>query len=189
VLQGQYRPAIKLPPNERPRLFTGAKISPDSIWLPAINRTPPAGARLLASFEQPTWDPWKRSGAAWGKAPVEAPVAGQPLVLGASGTRFATSMHDGDASTGRITTAPFPLDGTRITMFLGGGTDATKLRVELWVDNALIAVTSVPEPGGQSLREVSLAVPVEYLGRPATLVFVDDSPHGHLTVDDVWIWD
>jgi hypothetical protein len=119
---------------------------------------------------------------------VQTSVPGQSIVLGASGQRFATSMHDGDDATGRITTAPFPLEATKLTMRLGGGTDATKLRVELWVENANIATASVPEPGGDTLREVTLVVAGEHRGKPATLVFIDDSLNGHLTVDDVWLW-
>jgi hypothetical protein len=188
ILHSNYRPAMKLPSNERPRLYTGAKIVPDSIWVPAIKAAPPAGATTLADFEQAVWDPWRKTGSAWGNGPVQTSVPGQGIVLGASGQRFATSMHGGDAATGRLTSSPFLLEATKVTLRLGGGTDATKLRVELWVDGANIATAGVPEPGGDTLRDVSLAVPGEHRGKQATLVFVDDSPTGHLTVDDAWIW-
>jgi hypothetical protein len=187
-LHTSYRPAFKLPSTERPRLFTGAKIVPDSIWLPAVTAKPPDGASPLHDFERVMWDGWRKTGNAWGNGPVQTSLPGQPIALGASGQRFATSMHDGDASIGRITSPPFALDATKLTLRLGGGTDVTKLRVELWVDNAIIATTSVPEPGGESLQDVALVVPGEHRGKQATLVFVDDSPNGHLTVDDVWIW-
>ena len=188
ILHSNYRPALKLPSTERPRLFTGAKIVPDAIWIPAVRAAPPAGATSLFDFEQVTWDAWRKSGNAWGKGPVQTSLPGQPIVLGASGQRFATSMHDGDASTGRVTSSPFPLDATKLSLRLGGGTDATKLRVELWVDNAIIATASVPEPGGETLHDVTLAVPAEQRGKQATLVFVDDSATAHLTIDDVWLW-
>jgi len=45
-------------------------------------------------------------------------------------------MNGGDAATGRVTSPMFTLDGARLTLRLGGGTDATKLRAELWVDEA-----------------------------------------------------
>ena len=97
-------------------------------------------------------------------------------------------MHGGDAAMGRLTSTPFPLEATKLTLRLGGGTDATKLRVELWADGANIATAGVPEPGGDTLRAVTLTVPGEHRSKQATLVFVDDSPTGHLTADDVWIW-
>jgi fructan beta-fructosidase len=131
---------------------------------------------------------WRKTGNAWGNGPVQTSLPGQPIVLGASGQRFATSMHDGDAATGRITSPAFTLEATKLTMHLGGGTNATKLRVELWVENAIVATTSVPEPGGDTLQDVTITVPGEHRGKQAMLVFVDDSPTGHLTVDDVWIW-
>ena len=88
------------------------------------------------------------------------------------------------------------LDGTRLTMKLGGGTDATKLRVELWAEDSeinphgatgVVATASVLLPGGESLRVVTLDVS-KFKGKPARLVLVDDSETGHLVIDDVWIW-
>lgn len=189
ILHGHYRPALRLPRDERPRLYTGAKIVPDSIWIPAVRATAPAGAKVLFDFEHVTFDGWRRTGNAWGNGPVQTSLPGQPIVLGASGQRFATSIHDGDAATGRLSSAPFPLEASRLTLRLGGGTDATKLRVELWIGTTITATASVPEPGGETLREVTLAVPDDQRGQQATLVLVDDSPAGHLTVDDVWSWD
>lgn len=183
------------PCNERPRLYSGARIQPDSIWMPALPATPPAGARAVFDFENPTWDGWTTSGSAWGKGPVTAPVAGQDLVLGATGLRFATSMHDGDRATGRLTTPEFQIDGARLTMRLGGGTD-DKLRVELWAkDPELdphgatrpVATASALLPGGDALREVTLDVS-RLRGERARLVLVDDSESGHLVIDDVWLW-
>jgi hypothetical protein len=188
-LNASYRPALKLPPNERPRLFTGAKIVPDAIWIPATKATPPTGATSVFDFEQLSWDGWRKTGNAWGMGPVQTSMPGQPIVIGASGQRFGTSMHDGDAASGRLTTPAFTLDGAKLMLRLGGGTDATKLRVELWVDTTIMATASVPEPGGESLQDIVIAIPPEQRGKSATLVFVDDSPTGHLTVDDVWIWD
>ena len=122
ILHSAYRPALKIPANERPRLFTGAKIVPDAIWIPAVKAAPPAGATTLHDFEQVTWDGWRKTGSAWGNGPVQTSLPGQSIVLGASGQRFATSMQDGDASTGRITTPAFALEAVKLTMRLGGGT-------------------------------------------------------------------
>jgi len=195
-IQPYYRPALKLPPDERPRVFTGAGTSydpwgccqtPDTIWLPALPAQPPPGAKIEFDFEGPTWGNWQRSGPAWGDGPVEQALPGQGLVLGATGRRFATSMHNGDATTGRMTSPPFLLDGSKLSMMVGGGTDATKLRVELWVEGMLVRVTGVPAPGGDTLRRVEWNIS-DVRGKQATLVLVDDSPTGHLDIDDVWLW-
>jgi hypothetical protein len=186
---------VPLPCNERPRLYSGARPAPDSIWMPAIPATPPAGARAVFHFEHPTWDGWMMSEAAWGKGPVTEPVSGQELVVGATGARFATSMHGGDRATGRLTSPEFQIDGTRLTMRLGGGTN-DQLRVELWSrDPALdpygasspVATASVLLPGGDTLREVTLDVS-RFRGKPGQLVLIDDSETGHLAIDDVWLW-
>lgn len=184
-----YRPAFKLPLDERPRLYTGALIQPDSIWVPATNGPPPPGVQVLFDFETAAWDGWTLSGPAWGKRPEAESTPGQSLVLGAGGRRFATSMHEGEAATGRVTSAPFALDGTKLTLLLGGGTDATKLRVELWSVDApkLLATASVPEPGGDTLRTVTINL-AGIAPTQAKLVLVDDSPTAHLDVDEVWLW-
>ncbi len=103
------------------------------------------------------------------------------------GMRFVTSIHGGDAATGRMTSPPFMLDGDKLTLSIGGGTDATKLRVELVVDGKPVATQSVPEPGGDALKRVTIEIGAAK-GKQGKLVLVDDSPAGHLDVDDVWLW-
>jgi hypothetical protein len=94
-------------------------------------------------------------------------------------------MWGGDAATGRVTSPAFTLDGT-LMLKLGGGSDATKLRVELWVDDKIVGTAAAPAEGGNTLQVVTIE-PGEARGAQAKLVLVDDSPTGHLDVDDVWI--
>jgi hypothetical protein len=185
-----YRPALKLPATEQPRVYTGAPVVPESIWVPALPSAPPKGAKVVFDFEAATWQGWTKSGGAWGNGPESESQAGQDLVIGATGQRFATSMHGGDAATGRVTSPSFALDGARLTLKLGGGTDATKLRVELWVDGQIAKSGGPPSLGGDVLRELSWDIG-ELRGKWGTLVLVDDATtgDGHLTVDDVWLWD
>ena len=186
-LRATYRPALTIPDNERPHVYTGARVVPEVIWLPILPAVVPAGARVVFDFESASWNDWAHTGNAWGTGPAGDPLPGMGLVLGSSGRRFATSDHDGDKAVGRVSSPSFPLDGTKLTMRLGGGTDATKLRVELWVDDAIAKVASVPQPGGDALHEVAIDV-TELRGKLGHLVLVDDSPVGHLDVDDVWMW-
>ena len=113
---------------------------PDSIWVPGD----PGHARRrrhasCSTSRRPTWDGWARSGVAWGNGPVAEPRPGQDLVLGATGARFATSMTTGDAAIGRMTSPMFMLDGVKLTLRLGGGTDsdeAARRAVGRWRDRA-----------------------------------------------------
>jgi hypothetical protein len=193
-LRRDYRPAFVLPPDERPRLYTGAKIVPDSIWIPAISPAATPPAKVVFDFESPRWPAgWRFTGTAWGDGPVSDPLPGQGIVFGASGARFATSMHGGDPATGYATSPKFLLDGGRLTIRLGGGTNASTLRVELWVDapgdpNAKSARTAiVPTPAGDGLRTVTIELG-ELRGKLGMLVLVDEAPDAHLNVDDVWLW-
>jgi hypothetical protein len=189
-IAASYRPALKLPADERPRVFTGALVVPDTIWLPATPAHPPPNAQVISDFELALWTSagWTRAGTAWGPGPATDALPGQDLVIGATGMRFATSMHGGQAAVGRVTSPAFALDGNRLAMKLGGGCDADKLRVELWVDGAMARSASVSPPCGDTLREVDLDVS-DLRGKQATLVLVDDSTTGHLDVDDVWLLD
>jgi hypothetical protein len=189
-LRQYYRPGLALPADERPQLYSGAKVVPDSIWVPALPATPPEGARVVFDFEMTTWAGWTKAGTAWGPGPVTQALPGQGLVFGATGQRFADSMHGGDIATGRLTSPTFPLDGNRLTLQVGGGTDATKLRVELWVEGQIVASSGAPSLAGDTLREVSWDIRA-HRGKFATLVLVDDATtsDGHIVIDDVWIWD
>jgi hypothetical protein len=181
-----YHSAIRLSRDEKPHVYTGARVIPESIWFPTTDAKPPNGAHVVFDFDAPKWT-WEHHGTAWGDGPVTEPVPGQDAVIGATGQRFATSMHGGDAATGRVMSSMFAIEGTRLTMKLGGGADDTKLRVELWVDDQIARVASVPRPGGDALQTVSLDV-TDLAGKQGKLVLVDDSPTGHLDVDDVWLW-
>ena len=188
LLGAEYHPVLKLPDDERPRVFTGAPVVPDTVWLPRLPAKPPAGVAAVFDFEAPTWQGWTRSGPAWGDGPTIEPESGQGLVLGVTGQRFANSMHGGDKATGRMTSPSFVLDGARITLLLGGGTDDTKLRAELWCEDKLVRTAGVPAPGGESLQRTTWMIDDDIRGKRATLVLIDDSLTGHLVVDDVWLW-
>jgi hypothetical protein len=90
-----------VPRTARPRLYTGAKIVPDSIWVPAGRAALPAGWRVLFDFEGASFANWTLLGSAWGNAPERKEVPGQGLVRRFGGRWFATSMHGGDAAPAR----------------------------------------------------------------------------------------
>jgi hypothetical protein len=187
-LATRYRAAVELPRDERPRLYTGAKVTPATIWIPMTPAVVPPQMRVLFDFENVTWDGWQMQGVAFGPRTASEPQSGQPLVLGTSGRRYASSAYNGDSSIGRATSPPFEITGA-ITLKLGGTADASKLRVELWSDQKIVATASVAPPGGDTLKAVEIDPGAALVAAKAkaTLVLVDDSPTGHIVLDDVWI--
>ncbi|ACY15042.1 hypothetical protein [Haliangium ochraceum] len=145
TLARHYRPDRRLPASMRPRLYTGAKVVPETVWRP-IDTAPPPGARVLFDFEDGRLHDWQHEGSSFGRRAVRKPVAGQGLVAGFRGRYFVTSMHRGDASTGTIASPPFRIEGKRLSFRLSGGSDPG-LRVEL---HLLPEPTLGPDPEPES---------------------------------------
>ncbi|MCX5741798.1 MAG: hypothetical protein NT062_04770 [Proteobacteria bacterium] len=187
-LRRNYHPSVLLPSEDRPRTFSGSGVVPESIWMPSTMPRLPAGATRLYDFEATSWVGWTRSGPAWGNGPVADVIDEHHLIIaGATGKRFAVSLTGGNKATGRMTSPEFVLAGERLTMNLGGGLDDTKLRVELWVEDKLVATATPPAPGGDQLRPVTMVL-ADVRGKVGKLVLVDDSETQHLAIDDVWMW-
>jgi len=184
-----YRIDDLIPASARPRLFSGATVVPDAIWVPAGRAVPPPGVRVLFDFEDGGYGQWTVMGGAWDGGPVSDPVPGQAVVRRFGGRRFATSMHGGDAATGTLISPPIVLDGARLTMRLAGGDADPGLRVELRVDGVAVRSAGPPSPPSERMTEISWDVR-ELRGRTATLALVDGStaPWGHLDVDEIWLW-
>ncbi|HEY4176599.1 MAG TPA: hypothetical protein VGM90_07200 [Kofleriaceae bacterium] len=180
-----YRAAYNLTPEEQPRVYTGAQVHPATVWVPALPVKPPPDAHLVFDFENQNWEHWKVTGGAWGSHPATEAHPSQGIVVGATGRSFANSAMAGDSSEGRLTSPDFLLEG-KVTVHMGGTTDP-QLRVELWVEDKIIASARVPSLTGDELRPVTLD-PGTNVNAMGHLVFVDDSPTGHMEVDDVWVW-
>lgn len=186
-LRRHYHPAVLLPADERPRGFSGSTVTPESIWVPSVlPKLPPGQTRVFDFEDGPAWPlAWKRTGGAWGYGPVTDVLDDHHLIVaGFTGKRFASSLTGGNAATGRLTSPSFTIPGDALVISLGGGVDATKLRVELVVDGTIVGTASPPAPGGDQLRPATIDTRA-VKGQTATLVFVDDSPTQHLVVDDV----
>ena len=183
-----YRPDDLVARTARPRLFTGAKIVPDQIWVPAGRAALPSGWRVLFDFEDGTFANWTILGSAWGNTPERKEVSGQALVRRFGGRHFVTSMHGGDGRTGTLISGPFTIDAAAIRMRLGGGSDDSGLRVELRIDGKPVRTASPPPPASERFTDVSWNV-ADLVGQTATMALVDEStaPWGHLNVDEIWI--
>jgi hypothetical protein len=189
MLNASYRADDMVPGNARPRLFTGAKIVPDKIWVPAGPLVRPAGVRVIADFESSRFEHWTVYGSAWGTGAVMKEVSGQGQVLRFGGRWFTTSFHGGDVRTGTLISPPFVIDGSKITLRIGGGSDDPQLRVELRIDGKAVRSASPPSPPSERFSDVEWQVG-DLLGQTAAIALVDDSTRswGHLNVDEIWLW-
>jgi levanase len=82
--------------------------------------TPPSGV-VRQGFEQPTYGSWTASGKAFGHGPAFGPLPGQSDVAGVEGRGHADSFHDGDASTGLLTSPRFTASTPYLNFKVGGG--------------------------------------------------------------------
>lgn len=192
-----YRPQDRLGSSMRPRVYTGADVVPESVWVQIIRK--PDGkvaARKVSarvskcySIQSAGWPGWTRSGPAWGNGPTTLPMANQEIIYGFGGEGFVTSYGSGDAAIGRVTSPPFQIDGDRITVRLAGGTNEQLLRVELVVDDAIARIAAALDPAAEEFRTVTWDV-TRWRGKTARLVLVDEATDswGHLSVDDVILW-
>ncbi len=184
-----YRPDDLVPRNARPRLFTGAKIVPDAIWVPAGAAARPPDVRVIADFEEPRFEHWTIYGSAWGDSAERTGLPGQGLVRRYGGRWFATSFHGGDVRTGTLISPPFVIDGSRITLRIAGGADDPQLRVELRIDGLAVRTASPPLPPSERFSDVEWNVG-DLRGQTAAIALVDDSTvsWGHMNVDEIWLW-
>jgi hypothetical protein len=176
-----YRQAETLPPGESPRVYTGAPTSPHTIWVAKEPVVTVKGAKVLFDFESGQKE-WTADGAAWGASPA-GDVPGH-LVTGIRGTKFASSLHGSEKATGTLTSPPFTIEGSQVTLRLAGGGDPG-LRAELQVSNGWTTwIAGDAGATGDAMTPVSWDVSA-FRGEWARIVLVDQSPTGWLAADDV----
>jgi levanase len=77
--------------------------------------------RDLGSFDDGTYAGWAPGDAAFGTAPATGNLPGQAGVSNWVGAGLANSFHDGDGSTGTLTSPEFTLDAGYLNFKVGGG--------------------------------------------------------------------
>jgi hypothetical protein len=186
--KAQYRTDLALPGGERPRVYTGANVVPEAVWIPAVKEKPPFGVTVIEDFETGRWDGWEPPGKAWGQ-PATGAVTGQAVVGGFGGRYFATSMRGGDTATGTLTSVPFVITGHKISFRIGGGS-SDRLRVELRVGGRTVRRATAETPVAERLRETTWDVS-DLVDQTAQIVCVDDDDGpswAHVNVDEFWMW-
>ena len=144
---------------------------------------------LIADFEGPDYDSWQVTGEAFGTGPTSGALPKQIPVLGFKGKGLANSCHNGDATTGTLTSPAFKIERKFISFLIGGGKDMEKTSMNLLIDDKLERSATGPDDRN---RECENMDPMfwdvgEFTGKSAVIRIVDHATgvRGHLTVDHI----
>ena len=147
---------------------------------------------VFEDFGGETFAKWKVEGTAFGTGPVTARTRFYPEpVTNLLGERFANSYYrkdsppaNGDAATGKLTSAPFTIDRDFISVHMSGGNHPGGTCVNLIVDGKTLRSVT----GNNSVPLEWKNIPVRDLrGRTANLEIVDNETGwwGHIFVDRI----
>jgi len=145
------------------------------------------GWRVLSRlpFESQPYLDWEANGEAFQQWPSQRAAKHQQRPIGQVGW-FVSSFHPttGDEAVGQLRSAPFPLQGELLVLRVAGGRDPSRLRVELRVDDELIASATGNNSETFARHAWNIA---ELRGRSAAIVVIDDATGawGHIMVDEI----
>jgi len=139
---------------------------------------------IIASFESLRMSGWKVTGKAFGKGPCPGNPTPSYPARGFAGKLMISSYHEGDGSTGTLTSPKFLIRGKTITFLVGGGKYPGKTCMNLFVGGKL--ARTVTGHGSNTLRTDGWDVS-DLVGRTAQFQMVDmQKGHwGHILVDHI----
>ncbi len=144
---------------------------------------------LLADFEGPDYGAWRTTGKAFGPGPAHGTLPGQMPVDGFLGQGLVNSFHQGDGTTGTLTSPAFKIERPFIRFLIGGGKDAAKTCMNLLVDGQVVRNATGPndKPGGSEALAPDYWEVREFLGQSALIQIVDQATGGwgHINVDQI----
>jgi len=143
---------------------------------------------IIANFESPRLVGWKMTGRAFGKGPCTGrPVPSYPAG-GFAGKLMLSSYHEGDGSTGTLTSPKFVIRGKTITFLVGGGRwggrSPAKTCMDLIVGGKV--ARTVTGHTSNTLRLDGWDVS-DLVGKTAQLQMIDTSTGswGHILIDHI----
>jgi sucrose-6-phosphate hydrolase SacC (GH32 family) len=153
----------------------------------------PAKDIVLADFEGKTYGDWAPTGTAFGSGPARGTLPGQMHVDGFLGKGLVNSFHQGDGSTGTLTSPPFKIERQYLTFLIGGGKNPGKTCINLLIDSKVVRTSTGPndKPGGsETLAPASWHVS-DLLGKTAQIQIVDVATGGwgHINIDHIVVTD
>jgi non-lysosomal glucosylceramidase len=141
-------------------------------------------AETFDDFETGDFKNWKSTGTAFGLKPVEKTLPDQQPVNGYQGRFYVNSYHNGDSSTGKLTSFPFTIKQSYVNFIIGGGDQKGKTCINLLVNNEIVRT----ETGSNSEEMEYKSWDVRELkGKQAHFEIVDDAEGewGHISVDQL----
>ena len=144
---------------------------------------------VIADFEQADYGTWKATGRAFGTGPAHDALPGQMPMSGFLGKGFVSSYHDGDASTGTLTSPPFTLQKPYLRFLIGGGQYPGETCLNLLLENKPVRTATGPnaQPGGSERLDWNTWDVADLKGQTAQIQIVDRNKGGwgHINVDQI----
>lgn len=169
--------------------FDGTKFTLDSTFARTLElrmqrSETSSGDRVLFDFEGDSFGDWIVTGTAFGDEPASGSVDGQSPVYNFEGDRFANSFHDGDGSTGTMTSPSFRIDAPYLNVKVGGGEHPGQVGVHLLVNGDTVRTAT-----GRNLETLHWRAwdVRDFTGQTARLQIIDRASGGwgHVNVDHV----
>jgi fructan beta-fructosidase len=142
---------------------------------------------IIADFEGATYGDWKVEGEAFGSGPAAGSLGGQMHVSGFEGKGLVNSFHEGDGTTGVLTSPPFKVERPFLSFLIGGGGHAGETCVNLLVDGKTVRTAAGPntDSGGSEALEWASWDVADLAGKEAMVQIVDahKGGWGHINFD------
>jgi fructan beta-fructosidase len=151
--------------------------------------TPNRPDLVIEDFEGTNYGDWQVTGEAFGTGPAHGALPNQMPVDGFLGSGFASSFHQGDDATGKLTSPPCLVQRKYIQFLIGGGGFAGKTCINLLSDGKAVrsATGSNLNPGGSEHLDWQAWDVSELEGKSVVLEIVDQATGGwgHISIDQI----
>jgi sucrose-6-phosphate hydrolase SacC (GH32 family) len=138
---------------------------------------------LFSNFEN-GFGNWTVEGTAFGSEPASGTLVNQQPVNGFTGFGYLNSFHEGDISTGKITSPNFLIEKRYINFQIGGGS-LSNVGLNIVVDNQVVeTIQNTSNSERMQWRGIDVS---QHIGKSARLEIVDNATGswGHILVDHI----
>src|SRR5687768_17256992 len=125
------------------------------VLLVAVGARAQAPDLVLEDFEHEDYGRWSTTGTAFGTGPARGTLPNQMPVSGFAGQRLVNSFHEGDGTTGTLTSPEFTVEREHVAFLIGGGGLEGKTCVNLLVDGKAVRTATGTKEGSEELRPAS----------------------------------
>ena len=139
---------------------------------------------VIADFEGDTFGDWKVTGDAFGTGPAHDTLPNQHPVSGFQGKGYVNGYHNGDGSTGTLTSPDFRVERKYLNFLIGGGQQPELACINLWIDGNIVRTATGADD--EKLEWGTWDV-TEWIGKYVTIQIVDQATDGwgHINVDQI----